>query len=99
MHVYCQTDDGSRLEVSQGDGTADQGDRSEYITMRTSNGRMVNISLKDGRELAGWLIEHCTEDPDGDHGDGPFGPGNPPPETDPAVCTIRECSGYGTVHH
>lgn len=95
MHVYCMTDDGSRLEVSQDDWGAEEDDPPGYVEIRTTGGRAIHLTLKDGRDLAGWLIEHCAEDPDArDHGDG-----LPDQQSNALPCTIRECSGYGTVHH
>lgn len=61
IQVHCQTEDGSKVELSYTDWSADNGEPDSYIAVRTTGGRQVNVSLKDGRELAGWLIEHCVE--------------------------------------
>lgn len=64
MHVYCDSDNGASVQVSQEDWTADEGDPSIHISIKTTGGQMVYTKLKDARELAGWLIEHAAEHPD-----------------------------------
>lgn len=59
--AHCQTEDGTKVEFSYTDWSADDGEPDSYVAVRTTGGRQVNVSLKDGRELAGWLIEHCVE--------------------------------------
>lgn len=52
------------LDCKSGDGTvatASLAGGAEYVILRTSNGRPVHLAFADGRELAAWLIEHCTD--------------------------------------
>lgn len=62
----CKTGDNAELtatltQYNPGDGGGDD----DYISFKTSRGKSVWVLMHDARELAGWLIEHASEDPDG----------------------------------
>lgn len=93
IELHCESNDGTKVFASLDDWSADGGVPETHVILRTTGGRPVCVRMADGRELAGWLIEHCAEDPDAITTD----PWASPPMGN--ICTIPECSGYGTTHH
>lgn len=61
IRVDCKSGDGTQVYASLEDYSADGAAAvQEYVILRTTGGKPVHVRMKDGRELAAWLIEHCT---------------------------------------
>lgn len=64
IQIECESDDGTRVYASLDDWAADGGVPESHVILRTTGGRPVHVRMRDGRELAAWLIEHCIDVPD-----------------------------------